>query len=162
MWKVIWKAAIVILLFLGITLPCLAQEYTVAALIEESKKWDGQAITLEGEVIGDIMFRKNMAWFNISDETGAIGVWIDTSEAKKINLTGNYRHHGDNVKISGIFHRALKEQGGEMAIAGESIEIYTSGKEIIHPIQTIRLAILGIMTILTFIIYLIKLKIFNH
>lgn len=161
MRKNICKLSLIAIIVLGITFPCFAQEYTIASLIEGAKDLDGQAIILEGEVIGDVMFRNDMAWLNVSDETGAIGVWINSNEAKKINITGNYKHQGDKIKINGIFYRALRDQGGEMAIAGNNLELSVNGKEIMHPIQSTRLIILVILGALTSIVYLMKQKVFN-
>ena len=156
MWKDIWKISISILFILGMTFPCFAQNYTVGTLIEEAESFDGEVITLEGEDKKKKKYRKDRAWFNMSDETGAIGVWINSDEAKKINVTGDYKHQGDTVKISGVFHRQLKEQGGEMAVEGEQLEIITPGVKIAHSIKTTRLIILGIVGVAALIIYLIK------
>jgi hypothetical protein len=86
-------------------------------LIENAQAYDGKTVVYAGEVIGDIMQRGNFAWVNVNDGRNAIGVWIEASLLKDAPLTaGNYRSSGDIIEVSGIFHRACPEHGGDLDI----------------------------------------------
>ena len=158
MWKSIRKISLVMLITLGMVFTSLAKEQTIGLLIENAKEMDGQKITLEGEVIGEILLRKDRAWVNIGDETAVIGAWVDSKEVKKINRTGDYKHHGDKIKVKGTFYRSLDEQGGEMAIKGESLQISESGQVIVHTIHSMKLLVLGLLAFAAAFFYLTRIK----
>lgn len=153
MWKSICKLSMIGLLVTFLSLPIFAQSNTIGTLIEEGSNWDGKSVVIEGEVIGDVMNRGAFSWINVADETGAIGVYIDTLEANKISMTGNYKYSGDRVQIEGTFHRALKDVGGEMAIAGESLRVSQSGEKVNHLVKTERLIVLGILSAVALLLY---------
>jgi hypothetical protein len=76
------------------------------------------------------MKRGEYTWVNISDGSNAIGIWLKSSDVQKISFYGNNKSKGDTVKISGEFHRACAEHGGDMDIHSLSIEITEKGYSI--------------------------------
>ena len=117
-------------------------------LIENAKHYDGKTVSFEGEVIGDIMKRGDFAWVNVSDEDNAIGIWISKDLAGKITYTGDYKHIGDYVRVTGIFHRACSFHHGELDIHARELTILREGqykKEVLdHKKKKIALIFLGV------------------
>ncbi len=122
-------AAILLVTIVIVSLPALASATTVSStdLIEKAKELDGQEIVFTGEVIGDIMDRGDHTWINVSDGSNAIGVWAENKLMSGITVAGMYEVHGDEVKISGVFHRACPEHGGDLDIHATQIELMEKG-----------------------------------
>ncbi|MDF2944281.1 MAG: hypothetical protein K0S01_3139 [Herbinix sp.] len=99
-------------------------------LIENAKELDGQEVTIQGEAIGESMNRGDYSWININDGTNAIGIWLKKSDADKVLRYGNYKYIGDIVKITGVFHRACVEHGGEADLHSNSLEIVKNGYQV--------------------------------
>jgi hypothetical protein len=125
-----FKIVLLTLIFVtfGYTYNCFAAEITnYNDLIENGKALDGKEIVLIGEAIGEPMKRGEYTWINISDGSTAMGIWVKSSDVQKINFYGNNKTKGDTVKVSGEFHRACAEHGGDMDIHSKSIEIAEKG-----------------------------------
>jgi len=133
-----------------------AQSVSSTELIRNAKQYDGKIVVYEGEVIGDIMKRGDNSWVNINDGNNAIGVWISNSLAKEITYTGSYKAKGSWVEITGIFHRACPEHGGDLDIHAQAIRKTGTGKIIIEKLNigkrnfaVILIGALGLIWILT-------------
>ncbi|MDD5115539.1 MAG: DNA-binding protein [Candidatus Omnitrophica bacterium] len=128
------RKLILITLFTALTLfpaaPAFSQALSSGELIKEASKYDGKTVTYAGEVIGDIMRRGESAWVNISDGNNALGVWMSAREAKEIEFAGNYKNQGDSLEVTGVFHRACLEHGGDMDIHAKKLRKLATGKEI--------------------------------
>jgi len=122
------KACLVlIVIFSALRFNCYAQPVSSAELINNAKLYDGKRVTFEGEVIGDIMVRGAYAWINVNDGQNAIGIWIDRNLTKGITYTGGHRYKGDTVEVTGIFHRACLEHGGDLDIHAQQIKRISQG-----------------------------------
>jgi hypothetical protein len=97
-----------------------AQPSSSVDLVNNSKNYDGQTVTYEGEIIGDIMVRGENAWINVNDGSNAIGVWTTREMTREIFKKGSYRTRGDTLRIEGIFHRSCPEHGGDLDIHARS------------------------------------------
>lgn len=105
-------------------------EYTpvhIAQLISQTKDYDGKAVSIAGEAIGDLMVRKDHAWVNILENGVAIGVWLTESQASLIHGLGRYGSNGDTFQIGGIFHRACPDHGGETDIHATEVRLLRKG-----------------------------------
>ena len=100
---------------------CFAQPVSSTELINSAKQYDGKTVVYTGEVIGDIMVRGVYAWINLNDGKNAIGVWINKDLIKDIHHAGSYKFKGDVVEVSGIFHRACLQHGGDLDIHAQSL-----------------------------------------
>lgn len=124
----------VVLLLLLLLLPssakAAAQAVTSTELIEDALAFNEKAVTYRGEVIGDILYRGDSAWVNVSDGVNAIGCYIPASEAEKIDSIGRYRIVGDTVELTGIFHRDCPEHGGDLDIHADTIIVLKKGHEV--------------------------------
>lgn len=114
-------------------------------LVENSQQYDGKIIEYEGEAIGDLMFRGNHAWINVSDGGRAIGIFADKSLADQIKTVGDYNHIGDTVKAIGTFNRACREHGGDLDIHARELYIVRPGHKIEHTVNQSKLIIAGIL-----------------
>lgn len=103
-------------------------------LIEGAQFYDGRSVTVEGEVVGEVMFRGKYAWLNLSDGAVTIGIWGSSGLMKVIRWAGNYKTRGDRVRVTGVFRRADPEQAGELAIHAATLVRLTPGGELKHPI----------------------------
>lgn len=127
--KIVLAVAVLFISFLVSPVSAKAAAVPVSStqLIEEASKLDGKTVSYKGEVIGDIMDRGNYAWINVSDGTNAIGIYIPAAEAKKIQYVGRYCVVGDTVSLTGTFHRACAEHGGDLDIHTDSITVTAKG-----------------------------------
>lgn len=126
-----------------------AQPVSSQELINNAKKYDGKAVTYEGEVIGDIMKRGEYAWVNVNDAKAAIGIWLESSLTKDILFTGSYKSSGDWVEISGVFNRACLEHGGDLDIHATAIRKIKDGRIIAERLnkqkQNLIFVLLGVL-----------------
>jgi len=126
------RKLIFIFLIIGFSLSafrflCYAEDVSSAELINNAKQYDGKVVMYKGEVIGDIMTRKEFVWINVNDGVNAIGIWSKKDLAKDILYTGGYKSRGDIVEVKGIFHRACLEHGGDLDIHIEELNTIDSG-----------------------------------
>lgn len=118
---------------------------SIADLIEGAARYDGQTVTLEGEVIGDVMIRGQKAWVNISDQpTASIGVRASAIMVKTVEHAGTYRVRGDRVRVTGVFRRSSSSEGGELCIEAIDIQKIAAGGPIERPITSGRLVRAGL------------------
>jgi hypothetical protein len=111
---------------------CFGQTISSADLIAKAKDLNGKQVVYSGEVIGDVMKRGDFAWVNINDGANAIGIWINSGMAAEIRLTGDFKHTGDLVDVTGIFNRACVEHGGDMDIHAQTLSLKRSGVSTPH------------------------------
>jgi hypothetical protein len=104
------------------------QPISSTELINHAAQYDGKTVIYEGEVIGEVMLRGDYAWININDSKNALGIWISASLAREINYAGNYKSKGDVVEVTGIFHRACPEHGGDLDIHAQSLRKISPGR----------------------------------
>lgn len=137
-----------------------AAEIKSQQLIDNAKKYDGMEITYTGEAIGDIMVRGNYAWININDGDNAIGVWVPSSETKKISFTGSYKYNGDKIRVTGIFHRACKDHGGDFDIHSDYLQVIVKGSGKMQPMSNAKKNWAAGLMLLSAVLILIVYK--NH
>ncbi|MDF2888192.1 MAG: hypothetical protein K0R23_2577 [Lacrimispora sp.] len=153
----------VLLFTFALTFKVNAQSLTdINDLIEKAKEYDGEDVTIQGEVIGESMKRGNYSWININDGTNAIGIWLDSDIAEGILSYGHYKSKGDTVKITGIFNRACKEHGGEADLHSSSFEIVKNGYEVKEQISPVKIIIAVILTLFALVLMLILVKVIKN
>jgi hypothetical protein len=134
-----------------------AEKVKIRELYESGEKYNGKAVIVEGEVIGDLMGKGEERWINIKDESEdfAIGIIISKKEIEKIKNFGRYRIKGDVIKVLGIYNINCPKHYGERDIHALNIEIIKKGekyKEEVN-IKKIYLSFL-LLSITLFIAYL--------
>jgi len=110
---------------------------TTTELVEGSYKWDGKTVSFKGEVLQDLMVRKDGTWMNLSDGNNtAMGVFVPKDVAMPvISRTEDYRAVGDVVLITGVFHRVCVQHEGETDIHAVSVTVLTPGSTKANPIH---------------------------
>ncbi len=156
-----FKFLLVVFTFTFYLLPfiCYAQAISSSELINNAKQYDGKTVVYQGEVIGDIMKRANFAWININDGQNALGIWILKDLTKDIVYTGSYKFRGDIIEITGIFHRACVEHGGDLDIHAQSLRKTSAGRYIqerLNPAKRNQVIILLGILCLIWILTLLK------
>jgi hypothetical protein len=132
------------------------------ALIENASAWDGHSISFAGEAVGEAMARGEHAWLQVNDDTYQVrtlgddrplagynsgqAIWTPAELARRVRLFGDYRVEGDAVRVSGEFHAACREHGGDMDIHATGLEIVREGHVVTHRLNSRRLGIgLGLL-----------------
>ncbi len=128
------------------------------ALVEFPNRYDGKVITYVGEAIGDVMQRTDGAWINVNDDayirqgkkrrlagynSGQSVLFADKQLAAKIKRLGDYNNRGDRIRITGIFHKACPEHGGDMMIHAQTLTAVKSGFSLPHPISARKISLAG-------------------
>lgn len=126
-----------LLLFVGafLAVPSARAQIASTDLIERAREWDGKTVEYRGEAVGDVMKRGEFAWVNLHDGANALGVWCPCRFAERIKILGDFRHSGDMVLVTGIFHRACPEHGGDLDIHAISLEKAAAGGVRVHPVS---------------------------
>lgn len=153
---------ILIMLFLILsTMPCAASANItkINYLIEQSISLNNTEVTVQGEAIGETLERGEYAWININDTTNAIGIWVKKSDIGQIQFYGDYKHKGDIVKITGVFHRACLEHGGDVDIHCTDIEIVETGYNIKEKLSAYKIVTTASLILVASIIVSIYLRI---
>lgn len=131
------------------------QTISSSTLVEKANSWDGRTVSFMGEAIGEAMRRGAMCWVHLNDDAymwknieegtklggynSGQAIWVPADLASKISFFGDYLYDGDVVKVSGVFHAACREHGGDMDIHAEVLEIVRVGYPIAHRINRRRL-----------------------
>jgi hypothetical protein len=119
-------------------------------LVENSYKWDGKTVSFKGEVLEDLMERKDGVWMNLSDGNNtAMGVFVPKDVAMPvIDHTESYRTVGDVVLITGVFHRTCIQHEGETDIHATSVTVVTPGAVRANPIHSDRVVLFAVLVVL--------------
>jgi hypothetical protein len=121
----------------------------VSQLVENMQKYDGREVTIVGEAIGDVMVRGTYAWITVNDDryskksieeggeligmsNSGMGVWVLERDTRDINIYGGYKNKGADVRVTGVFHRACHEHGGDTDIHATSLEVLKPGYPFSH------------------------------
>jgi hypothetical protein len=140
---------------------CFAQPISSAELINNAKLYDGKTVTYEGEVIGEVMVRGEYAWINVNDGQNAVGIWVNKNLTQDILYAGNYKFKGDGLEITGIFHRACPEHGGDLDIHAQGLRKIRPGRQTLEKLnlgkRNLALVLLGVLC-LVWILRQLKIK----
>ena len=128
------KSAIGLIFLCGTV--CYAQPISSTELINKASQYDGKSVVYAGEVIGDVMARGDFVWVNINDGDNAIGIWLSKELAGEIRFAGSYHAKGDRVEITGAFHRACLQHGGDLDIHAQHIRKISPGRSVGEELDT--------------------------
>jgi hypothetical protein len=131
---------------------CYSQPVSSVELINRAQQYDGQTVAYQGEVIGDVMARKDHVWINVNDGKNALGIWVHQRLAKDISFTGSYKSKGDVIEVTGIFQRSCVQHGGDLDIHAQTLRIVNPGRATAEGLnvgkQKVALILTGILLIL--------------
>ncbi|MCX6355253.1 MAG: hypothetical protein NTZ78_10175 [Candidatus Aureabacteria bacterium] len=113
----------------------------VDTLIAQARNYDGKEVVIVGELVGDIMARKEGCWLNILGKNGvAIGVMADRNSIRDVSIAGDYSHHGDYLRVKGTMYRFAANLGGETCIIAKEVTTIRKGYPVAHSLSWKRLA----------------------
>ena len=135
------------LCLLGLSQPTKATITSATELIEKAALFDGKIVQFQGEIIGDIMSRDQYVWLNINDGQATIGIWAAKDIMPPVKYTGEYRYYGDTILVTGKFHRACSQHGGDLDLHATEISLIAQGHEIEHETHNNKWYIAGILFI---------------
>lgn len=118
------------------TVPVAASPLRLNDLVENAVDWNNQTVVISAEAIGEPLERADGTWINVSDGSNAMGIWMSAEEARRIKVFGQYETRGDQLLLTGQFHRACPEHGGEADIHLSSMSITSPGERIKTPVST--------------------------
>jgi len=144
------KISLLIAIFLLLT-PGIVRAESGRELLENAAGFDGKQVTYSGEVIG-VLMSGDFAWVNILDNGYPIGVWCRATDAKKVSIIGDYKHLGDTVQVTGIFHMACAEHGGDLDIHADNLTVLEAGQELDRSVNLLLAAIGVILVVIAFLI----------
>ena len=105
-----------------------AQGISSSELINNAKLFDGKIVSYKGEIVGEVMKRGDFVWVNIHDGVNAMGIWAPLMLTREIVYAGSFKAKGDLVEVSGVFHRACSEHGGDLDIHAQTLRKLDSGR----------------------------------
>jgi len=99
---------------------------------------DGSTVAFVGEAIGEALREsEDRVWVNVLGGS-AIGVVVDRSMAAAIGTWGDYHSSGDTVHVTGIFHIACDEHGGDMDVHATALKVIDAGFAREHPVNWVK------------------------
>lgn len=127
------------LLFVS-ALPASASRLETSELDASPSTWDGQRVTITGEIIGDYGRRHDVVWVQINDDAYSEAPLVETGELAGTNTglgvripnsifseswgsPGGYRTRGPIVEVSGVFRYADDETGGDTFLDATEIQL---------------------------------------
>ena len=145
-----------------------------AALIENASAWDGRSISFAGEAVGEAMARGDHAWLHVNDDAyqtrdlevgrpragynSGQAIWAPAELARRVHLFGGYRNEGDAVRVSGEFHAACREHGGDMDIHATGLEVVREGHAVAQRLHRDRLWIGIVQLIFATVLWLVRFR----
>ncbi|MFZ5974744.1 MAG: DNA-binding protein, partial [Bacillota bacterium] len=77
-------------------------------------------------------------WLNVSDGRNAIGVWVEAKDMQGVDTPGRYNMRGDTVRVTGVFHRACADHGGDFDIHANKMDVTQKGYAVTHQTETVK------------------------
>ncbi len=112
-------------------------EVTAASVLEERATLDGKAVTFEGEAIGELLHADGGGvWLCVLGDGTALSVYLPAEMAARVSVFGDYGHTGDTVRVTGEFHRACAQHGGDLDVHATSLAVVEPGSATAHVPQT--------------------------
>jgi hypothetical protein len=120
-------------------------EVSVAELLADGQSFDGQSISIVGELVGDYGLRNDgSAWSQLNGDAYAttplleggglagsnagIGVRAPANLMADLDPPGGYHQRGPLVRVSGIWSYHDPERGGETYLDATSVEVLERGR----------------------------------
>jgi hypothetical protein len=129
--------------------PAAAQDAVVpvADLLEAGAAYEGEVVTVEGELVGDYGWRRDgTMWTQLNDDSYAleplvdggpqtggnigIGVRMSRDDAEGLDPPGGYRLRGPLVRLTGVWQHHDPDRGGESYLDVVSVVVVEPGRRL--------------------------------
>ena len=135
----------------------------VSELESEPDVWDGQEVTVTGEIIGDYSIRGDVLWFQLNDDAYAavplverelpaggnvgIGVRLPRDQWQSDwGDPGRYETRGPLVEITGVFRHNSPNDQGETFIDAHTVALVEASRPVDRPPASPVPAIVGLVS----------------
>lgn len=125
-------------------MPVTPPPVEVAELVSEPSRWDGHAVTLTGEVVGDYGIRGEVVWAQVNDDPyveapipaggarrgGNVGIGVRFPREvydESWGEPGGPSGRGPVLEISGVFHHNDPSEGGDTYVGAETARLVEPG-----------------------------------
>lgn len=128
---------------------------SISDLLEKGLHYHGQEVRVVGEAIGDLMVRGSHGWVNISDGSGALGIFAPSEMLEPIGVLGRYNATGDLLAVRGVFLYACPEHSGGVHLHAGEITVVTPGRkftERVSPEKAVIAAMFCLMAVFSFVL----------
>lgn len=150
-----------------------AATVTSEDLIECPDLFDSRRVLYEGEAVGVVMRRGDVAWLHVNDDAysatlgplprhrltvggnAGMAVVVPVSAADGI-VTGSFNRHGTGLEISGTYYKNHPADAGSPAIHADRVEVVREVQPVDHPVSQPRLVtayVLGALTLALAIVW---------
>jgi len=120
----------------------VSAQTSAAALTSAASGLDGASVTLEGEVVSEVLDGgEGHVWVNVLSEGVAIGVWAPEGSVADLEVFGDWGHTGDRVRVTGVFSEACDTHGGDLDVHATSITLLERGVPRQHPVSFWKLGV---------------------
>ncbi len=138
---------VLMLLLFGIPGAFAAQVVPVSDLLVDGERFDGNEITIEGELVGDYGFRHDgYMWTQLNDDSYArdalvdggpraganvgVGIRMPTALGEGLAPVGGYRLEGPLVQATGVWRYHDPERGGETYLDVSALTTIEDGRRL--------------------------------
>lgn len=136
---------------------------TAAELIECPRVFHGRAVTYRGEAVRAVLRRDEWAWLHVNDDPYALDagpvsahrtamggnsgvpVRVPLAAADDIEVTGDARHHGALVEVTGVWRVEGAGDGGAPAIRAGAVEVVEPGHAVVEPSDPLRARVAAVL-----------------
>jgi len=124
--------------------PLRAFAVTTGELVAFTAGQDGSRVTIEGEAVGEaIRAQPGHRWINVLEGGTAVGVVVTEAMASRVERYGDHAAIGDRVRVTGVFHLACDEHGGDLDVHAEAFEVLEAGHPRSTPVALWKLSVIG-------------------
>ena len=115
---------------------------TISELTGTSQNNDRQDVTVQGEVVGDILNAEaGKKWLILQDSGATISVLVDVEDAQKITHLGRYNQVGTQIEVTGDFRIDCDDHDGLTDIHATSIKVLDEGHDVTSPLDGTKLRV---------------------
>jgi hypothetical protein len=111
--------------------PALAEpDTTIVGLTNAGQQLDGQNVTFQGEVVGDILnAERGYRWLMLQDGGATISVLVAEQEVAKVTHLGRYGQVGTRLEITGTFRVDCPDHDGLTDVHANRVVVIDEGYE---------------------------------
>lgn len=130
---------------------------SIHELLSRPEIYDQQVIYIEGEIVGQVLRRKDGAWFHLKDKDGLmIGIWTSHAVVDNFSFLGRHGIRGDYLGITGVYYKICPLHGGDTDIHLNEVVYHIVGhplpKSPVSPIKAYFLILLFLSGLLLWLV----------
>ena len=127
--------------------------------------FDGLEVTYVGEVVGELIPRRDGAWAQVNDDAYALevgplvghreragfntgmAVWLPDGLHEQIEAAGRPGVRGDVILVRGTLYRADPDDGGGTTVRAEELERLADPVEVSAPLHVVQAVVAGLLAL---------------